>query len=243
MKTAIVTGASRGIGKACAIRLAKDGYAVVINYSSSDEQAQAVLKEITEAGGTAMVYKADVSDLNQVKKMMRDVAKEFGGIDVLVNNAGIVRDEYLLMLQQDTLDKCMDLNVKGYFYCAQQAVLKMFRQKSGVIINMSSVSSKFALPGQSVYSATKGAVNSMTQTMAKELAGYGIRVNAVAPGFIETEMLDAIPEEKKEEYLEHIPMHRLGKSEDVANIVSALASDAFSYVTGQVIVLDGGLSL
>ena len=194
MKTAIVTGASRGIGKACAIRLAKDGYAVVINYSSSDEQAQAVLKEITEAGGTAMVYKADVSDLNQVKKMMRDVAKEFGGIDVLVNNAGIVRDEYLLMLQQDTLDKCMDLNVKGYFYCAQQAVLKMFRQKSGVIINMSSVSSKFALPGQSVYSATKGAVNSMTQTMAKELAGYGIRVNAVAPGFIETEMLDAIPE-------------------------------------------------
>jgi 3-oxoacyl-[acyl-carrier protein] reductase len=175
--------------------------------------------------------------------MMREVQKTYGSIDVLVNNAGIVRDEYLLMLQPATLDQCMDLNVKGYFYCAQQAVLKMFRQKSGVIINMSSVSSKFALAGQSVYSATKGAVNSMTQTMAKELAGYGIRVNAVAPGFIETEMLDAIPEEKKEEYLEHIPMHRLGTAEDVANIVSALASDAFSYVTGQVVVLDGGLSL
>ena len=137
----------------------------------------------------------------------------------------------------------MNLNVKGYFYCAQQAVLKMFRKKSGVIINMSSVSSKFALPGQSVYSATKGAVNSMTQTMAKELAGYGIRVNAVAPGFIETEMLDAIPEEKKKEYLDAIPMHKLGKAEDVANVVSSLCSDAFSYVTGQVIVLDGGLSL
>lgn len=182
MKVALVTGASRGIGKACAIRLAKDGYAVVINYSHSEEQAQKVLDEIVAAGGTAITYKADVSDLNQVKQMVKDVSKELGGIDVLVNNAGIVRDEYLLMLNKDTLDTCMDLNVKGYFYCAQQAVLKMFRKKSGVIINMSSVSSKFALPGQSVYSATKGAVNSMTQTMAKELAGYGIRVNAVAPG-------------------------------------------------------------
>ena len=243
MKVALVTGASRGIGKACAIRLAKDGYAVVINYSHSEEQAQKVLDEIMAAGGTAITYKADVSDLNQVKQMVKDVSKELGGIDVLVNNAGIVRDEYLLMLNKDTLDTCMDLNVKGYFYCAQQVVLKMFRKKSGVIINMSSVSSKFALPGQSVYSATKGAVNSMTQTMAKELAGYGIRVNAVAPGFIETEMLDAIPEEKKKEYLDAIPMHKLGKAEDVANVVSSLCSDAFSYVTGQVIVLDGGLSL
>lgn len=243
MKVALVTGASKGIGKACAIRLAQDGYAVVINYSRSDEQAEEVRKTIAEQGGTASVYKADVSDLEQVKKMMRDVAKEYGGIDVLVNNAGIVKDEYLLMLNPETLDKCIDLNVKGYFYCAQQAVLKMFRKKSGVIVNMSSVSSKFALAGQSVYSATKGAVNSMTQTMAKELAGYGIRVNAVAPGFIETEMLDAIPEEKREEYLKAIPMHRLGRAEEVAAVVSALASDSFAYVTGQVIVLDGGLSL
>ena len=226
MKVALVTGASRGIGKACAIRLAKDGYAVVINYSHSEEQAQKVLDEIVAAGGTAITYKADVSDLNQVKQMVKDVSKELGGIDVLVNNAGIVRDEYLLMLNKDTLDTCMDLNVKGYFYCAQQAVLKMFRKKSGVIINMSSVSSKFALPGQSVYSATKGAVNSMTQTMAKELAGYGIRVNAVAPGFIETEMLDAIPEEKKKEYLDAIPMHKLGKSEDVANVAAVFADAA-----------------
>lgn len=243
MKVALVTGASKGIGRACAIRLARDGYAVIVNYSRSDEQAEEVKRVITENGGTASVYKADVSDLEQVKKMFRDVAKEYGGIDVLVNNAGVVKDEYLLMLNGETLDKCMDLNVKGYFYCAQQAVLKMFRKKSGVIVNMSSVSSRFALPGQSVYSATKGAVNSMTQTMAKELAGYGIRVNAVAPGFIETEMLDAIPEEKKEEYLKAIPMRRLGRAEDVANVVSALVSDSFAYVTGQVIVLDGGLSL
>lgn len=240
---AIVTGSSKGIGKACAIRLAKDGYKVVVNYSSSDKAAEDTLAQIKANGGDGIIYKADVSDLAQVKQMMRDVYKQFGSIDVLVNNAGIVRDEYLLMLNPETMDKCFDLNVKGYVYCAQQAVLKMFKQKHGVIINMSSVSSKFALPGQSVYSATKGAVNSLTQTLAKELSGYGIRVNAVAPGFIETEMIDAIPEETLKGYLDAIPMHRYGKSEDVANVVSALCSDAFSYVTGQVVVIDGGLSL
>ncbi len=243
MKVAIVTGSSKGIGKACAVRLAKDGYTVVVNYSSSDEAAQKTLDEIKSAGGDGMLYKADVSDLAQVKAMVREVYKAYGRIDVLVNNAGIVRDEFLLMLQKDTLDKCFDLNVKGYFYCAQAVALKMFKQKSGVIINMSSVSSKFALPGQSVYSATKGAVNSMTQTLAKELGGQGIRVNAVCPGFIATEMIDAIPQEKKDEYVKAIPAGRFGTAEEVANVVSALASDEFAYVTGQTIVLDGGLSL
>ncbi|MBR1714206.1 MAG: glucose 1-dehydrogenase [Treponema sp.] len=243
MKVAIVTGSSKGIGKACAVRLAKDGYTVVVNYSSSDEAAQKTLDEIKSAGGDGMLYKADVSDLAQVKAMVREVYKAYGRIDVLVNNAGIVRDEFLLMLQKDTLDKCFDLNVKGYFYCAQAAALKMFKQKSGVIINMSSVSSKFALPGQSVYSATKGAVNSMTQTLAKELGGQGIRVNAVCPGFIATEMIDAIPQEKRDEYVKAIPAGRFGTAEEVANVVSALASDEFAYVTGQTIVLDGGLSL
>ncbi len=243
MKVAIVTGSSRGIGKACAIRLAKDGFTVVINYSHSESEAKNVLKEIESFGGSGMIYRADVSKLDEVKAMMRDVSKTYGQIDVLVNNAGIVRDEYLLMLNPETLDKCFDLNVKGYFYCAQQAVLKMFRKKSGVVINMSSVSGILALAGQSVYSATKGAVNSLTQTMAKELAPYGIRVNAVAPGFIETEMLNALSDEKKQEYLNAIPMHRLGTVEDVANVVSMLASDAASYITGQIITVDGGISL
>ena len=243
MKVAIVTGSSRGIGKACAIRLAKDGFTVVINYSHSENEAKNVLKEIESFGGSGMIYRADVSKLDEVKAMMRDVSKTYGQIDVLVNNAGIVRDEYLLMLNPETLDKCIDLNVKGYFYCAQQAVLKMFRKKSGVVINMSSVSGILALAGQSVYSATKGAVNSLTQTMAKELAPYGIRVNAVAPGFIETEMLSALSDEKKQEYLNAIPMHRLGTVEDVANVVSMLASDAASYITGQIITVDGGISL
>ena len=240
---AIVTGSSKGIGKACAIRLAKDGYTVVVNYSSSDKAAEDTLAEIKANGGDGITYKADVSDLAQVKQMMRDVYKQFGSIDVLVNNAGIVRDEYLLMLNPETMDKCLNLNVKGYIYCAQQAVLKMFKQKHGVIINMSSVSSKMALPGQSVYSATKGAVNSLTQTLAKELSGYGIRVNAVCPGFIATDMIEQIPEETLKGYLDEIPMHRYGTAEDVANVVSSLCSDNFAYMTGQTLVLDGGLSL
>ena len=243
MKAALVTGASRGIGRACALRLAADGYAVAINYAHNEAEAQDVLDEIRQNGGEGMLCRADVSDPAQVKQMVRDVNKTLGGPDVLVNNAGIVRDEYLLMLNPETLDRCMELNVKGYFYCAQQAVLKMFRKKSGVVVNISSVSGSFALPGQSVYSATKGAVNAMTRTMAKELAPYGIRVNAVAPGFIETDMLDALPEEKKEEYLKAIPMHRLGQAQEVAGVVSMLVSDACAYMTGQILTLDGGLSL
>ena len=216
---------------------------VVVNYSHSDAEAAKTVEEIKAAGGDAVAYKADVSDLNQVKDMFKFVSDTYGRVDVLVNNAGIVRDEYLLMLTQENLDKCLDLNIKGYFYCAQQAALKMFSQKSGVIVNMSSVSSKMALAGQSVYSATKGAVNSMTQTMAKELARKKIRVNAVCPGFVQTEMVDQLPEDKKKEYLKEVPLGRFADVNEVAGLVSFLCSDDASYITGQAIVLDGGLSL
>ena len=238
MKVALVTGASKGIGKACALRLARDGYTVVVNYSSSDEAANATLDQIKAEGGDGMIYKADVSKLDEVKVMVREVFKAYGRIDVLVNNAGIVRDEYLMMMNPATLDKCFDLNVKGYFYCAQQVAVKMYKQKSGVIINMSSVSSKFALAGQAVYSATKGAVNSLTQTLAKELGGFGIRVNAVAPGFIRTHMVEGLDEV---ELKKTIPANRFGEAEEVAELVGFLVSDKAAYITGECISITGGL--
>ncbi len=242
-KVAIVTGASRGIGKACALRLAKEGINVVVNYNSSEEEAMKVVEAIKAMGVDAIAVKANMSVQKDVSALFREAFKYFGHIDILVNNAGVVDDAYLLMLNADSLDRSFNINVKGYFYACQQAALKMFKQKSGRIVNISSVSSKLALAGQSVYSATKGAVNSMTATLAKELAPYGIQVNAVAPGFIATEMIEAIPEEKKEEYLKNIPMGRLGTVEEVAEVVNMLCSDASSYITGQVIVMDGGLSL
>ncbi len=240
---ALVTGASRGIGRACAVKLAERGYDVAVNYNSNEAKAAEVVAEIEKLGVKAAAFKADTADLKAVQNMFREVQKTFGQLDVLVNNAGVVDDAYLLMINEDSLSKSLDINIKGYFHCAQQATLKMMSKKSGKIINISSVSSVLAVEGQGVYSATKGAVNSMTATLAKELAPRGIQVNAVAPGFIATEMMDAIPEEKKQEYLKAIPMNRFGSAEDVANTVAALCSEAFGYMTGQVIVLDGGLSL
>ncbi len=240
---ALVTGASRGIGKACALKLAEDGYDVAVNYNSNEQKAAEVVAEIEKLGRKAVAFKADTADLKAVQGMFREIQKEFGQLDVLVNNAGVVDDAYLLMINEDSLSRSLDINIKGYFHCAQQAALKMMSKKHGKIVNVSSVSSILAVEGQGVYSATKGAVNSMTATLAKELAPRGITVNAVAPGFIETEMLDNIPEDKKEAYIKSIPAGHFGTARDVANVVAALCSPAFDYVTGQVVVLDGGLSL
>ena len=242
-KTAVVTGGSRGIGKAIALRLAREGYDIAINYASNDEAAEAAKKEISEAGVRCEIYKADTSDIDHVKAMFKDIRKSFDTIDVLINNAGVVDDAYLLMIRQESLERSLAINIKGYINCAQAASLKMCSQRSGKIINVSSVSSILAVPGQTVYSATKGAVNSMTQTMAKELAQYGIQVNAVAPGFIGTDMIKSIPGDLAEKYLDAVPMKRFGTAEDVADCVASLLTDAFAYMTGQVIVLDGGLSL
>jgi 3-oxoacyl-[acyl-carrier protein] reductase len=242
-KTALVTGASRGIGKAIALRLAKDGYDIAVNYNSNAEHAEQTAEEIRALGVSAKTYKADTSNIDEVKAMFRELRKDFGGLDVLVNNAGVVDDAYLLMVGQESLEKSLSINIKGYINCAKQAALRMAGAGKGLIINVSSVSSILAVEGQTVYSATKGAVNSMTATMAKELAPRGIRVNAVAPGFIGTDMLKSIPEDLAAKYVEAIPLKKFGTAEDVANVVASLCSDDFSYMTGQVIVLDGGLSL
>ena len=243
MSVAIVTGASRGIGRACALALAKQGYDVAVNYVSNEEAAKRVMEEVQGFGVRALTVRADASDLPAVKDMFRTVVRELGGVDVLVNNAGVVDDRFLLMLTEDSLSRSLDINIKGYFHCAQQAALKMMRKKSGIIVNVSSVSSVMAIPGQSVYSATKGAVNALTATLAKELAPYGIRVNAVAPGFVETEMLDHIPQEQKEAYLKAVPMGRFATPQEVADAVCTLCRPELSYLTGQTLILDGGLSL
>lgn len=242
-KVALVTGASRGIGRAIAIKLAESGYDVAVNYNSNEAEAEKVADKIRSYGRRAMIVKANAGDRSDVNAMFRSVVKELGHIDVLVNNAGVVDDAFLLMLSPDSLDRSLNINVKGYFYCAQAATLKMFKAKKGVIINISSVSSMMALPGQSVYAATKGAINSMTATLARELAPYGIRVNAIAPGFIATDMVANLPEDKIQEYLTQIPLGRLGKVEEVAELAAFLASDEASYITGQTLVIDGGLSL
>ncbi len=241
MSVAVVTGASRGIGKACAVAFAKRGYDVAVNYASNEIAAQETVRELTALGVRAVAIRANTAELAEVKDLFRTAMRELGGIDVLVNNAGVVDDRYLLMLTEESLERSLDINIKGYFHCAQQAALKMMRKKSGVIINISSVSAVLAIAGQSVYSATKGAVNAMTATLAKELAPYGIRVNAVAPGFVETQMLDHIPEEQKEAYLKAVPMGRFATVQEVADAVCALCE--LPYLTGQTLILDGGLSL
>ena len=242
-KTAVVTGGSRGIGKAIALKLADSGYDIALNYASNDEAAKITQEEIISRGVRCEIFKADTSDIGQVKAMFKDIKKSFETLDVLINNAGVVDDAYLLMIRQESMERSLDINIKGYINCAQAASLKMCSQRSGKIINVSSVSSILAVPGQTVYSATKGAVNSMTQTMAKELAPYGIQVNAVAPGFVGTDMIKSIPGDLAEKYLDSVPMKRFGTAEDVADCVASLLTDAFAYMTGQVIVLDGGLSL
>ena len=214
-----------------------------MNYNSNEAKAQEVVSAIEALGQKAVAIKANTADLKEVQNMFREAHKAFGRLDVLVNNAGVVDDAYLLMINEDSLTRSLDINIKGYFHCAQQAALKMFKKKSGVIVNISSVSSVLAIPGQSVYSATKGAVNALTATLAKELAPYGIRVNAVAPGFVETEMLDHIPQEQREGYLKSVPMGRFAKPEEVGDAVCTLCDPTLSYLTGQTLILDGGLSL
>ena len=250
MKVALITGASRGIGRACAVRLAADGYTVVINYSHSEAEALAALEEIRAAGGDGMICKADVSNPEEVREMVTLVDKTYGQIDLLVNNAGVVKDEYLLMMNPDTLDKCLSLNVKGYFFCAQAVALKMFRKKRGVILNMSSVSGELALAGQSVYSATKGAVNSMTRVLAKELSPKGIRVNAIAPGFFITEQNrtlltnpDGTYTKRGNDVITQTPFGRMGDPEELCGTIHYLMSDAAKFVTGTVAVVDGGFNV
>ena len=238
-QTAIVTGASRGIGKAIAIFLAKEGAEVIINYSSSLENANKVVSEINSFGGKAYPLQADISDENSVNELIKTVLDKNNQIDVLVNNAGITKDGLLMRMKTNDWQKVLDLNLSGVFYCTRAVSRQMLKQKKGRIINITSVVGLMGNPGQANYSAAKAGVVGLTQSAAKEFASRGITVNAVAPGFISTDMTKDL---NSESILSAIPLGRFGKPEDVAGAVRFLAADpSAAYITGQTIQVDGGM--
>ncbi|NEP57446.1 MAG: 3-oxoacyl-[acyl-carrier-protein] reductase [Symploca sp. SIO2G7] len=238
-KVAIITGASRGIGRAIAFALAAEGAKVVVNYASSSEAAQQVVTKITEAGGDALALQADVSQEEQVSALLKSTIEKYGQIDVLVNNAGITRDNLLLRMKPADWQAVINLNLTGVFLCTKAVSKIMLKQRSGRIINIASVAGQMGNPGQANYSAAKAGVIGFTKTIAKELASRSITVNAVAPGFIATEMTKELD---SEDILQHIPLARYGKPEEVAGMVKFLAADpAAAYITGQVFNVDGGM--
>lgn len=241
VKTALVTGASRGIGAAIAKKLAARGFMVIINYGHSSAAAEEVKNQIEQAGGQAVLMQGDVSSGDDVDRMFKDIKKTWGRLDVLVNNAGINRDTLLVRMKEDQWDAVLSTDLKSVFFTTKAAASLMMRQRSGFIINIASVVGITGNAGQANYAAAKAGVIGFTKSVAKELAARGIRVNAIAPGFIETDMTDAIPEKIREGMLETIPLRRGGKAEDVANAVAFLASDDAGYITGQVLKVDGGM--
>ncbi|WP_342472872.1 3-oxoacyl-[acyl-carrier-protein] reductase [Metasolibacillus sp. FSL H7-0170] len=240
-KTAVVTGASRGIGQAIALELAKQGAKVVVNYSGSEARALQVVEQIQAAGGEAIAVQANVADAESVTQLMNKTLETFGSIDILVNNAGITRDNLLMRMKEDEWDDVMNTNLKGVFLCTKAVTRQMMKQRSGRIINISSIVGVAGNAGQANYVAAKAGVIGLTKTTAKELASRNILVNAIAPGFITTEMTDELPEELKAAMLAQIPLAKLGQPEDIAKAVVFFASDAAGYITGQTLHIDGGM--
>ncbi|WP_299087078.1 3-oxoacyl-[acyl-carrier-protein] reductase [uncultured Metabacillus sp.] len=240
-KVALVTGASRGIGRAIALDLAKNGASVAVNYAGNEAKANEVVDEIKAGGGNAFAIKADVSNSEDVTQMVKEVINQFGQLDILVNNAGITRDNLLMRMKDNEWDDVINTNLKGVFLCTKAVTRQMMKQRSGRIINITSVVGVSGNPGQSNYVAAKAGVIGLTKTTAKELASRNITVNAVAPGFITTDMTDELSEEMKTEMLKQIPLAKLGEPSDIANIVSFLASDKSKYITGQTMHVNGGM--
>ncbi len=242
-KTALVTGASRGIGRQIALTLAKYGADVIINYNGSARKAEEVAEEIRAMGRRAETVQCSVADFEACKEMAEFALKAFGHIDILVNNAGITRDNLLMRISESDFDAVIDTNLKGTFNTIHHFYKTFLKQRSGRIINLSSVTGILGNAGQANYAASKAGVIGLTKSVARELAGRNITVNAVAPGFIETDMTAAMPQAAKDAMLPTIPMQRLGAPEDVARAVAFLASDEAAYVTGQVLCVDGGMAM
>jgi len=242
-QVAVVTGASRGIGRAIALDLAMNGANVVVNYSGSEAAANEVVEEIKAMGRESFLYRCNVSDADMVQAMMNETMEQFGKIDILVNNAGITRDTLLMRMKEEDFDAVLDTNLKGVFLCTKAVTRQMMKQRSGRIINISSIVGICGNLGQANYVAAKAGVIGLTKSTALELAARGITCNAIAPGFIQTDMTDELPEEVKQQMLARIPLARFGNPEDIAKTVSFLASDEAAYITGQTIQVDGGMVL
>ena len=242
-KIVLVTGAGRGIGASIAKRFASEGAEVIVNYSGNDEAAQKTVDEITATGGQAQKYKCSVNDSESVKVMIDEIIKKFGRIDILVNNAGITKDGLMLRMTDEDFDRVIDVNLKGTFNCTKYVSKYMLKQKSGKIINISSVVGLSGNAGQVNYSASKAGIIGITKSAAKELSSRGITVNAVAPGYVDTDMTKVLSDNIRNEILKNIPLQRMGNVEDISNCVAFLASEDASYITGQVISVDGGMHI
>lgn len=242
-KVALVTGASRGIGRAIAIALAKEGASVLVNYNGSRERALEVVEQIEKEGGRAEAVGCDVSDFEACGKMIEEAVAKYSHIDILVNNAGVTRDGLIMRMSEADYDQVLDTNLKGAFNTIRHLSRQLLKQKSGKIINISSASGILGNAGQANYSASKAGLIGLTKSVARELASRGICVNAVAPGFVDTEMTQAMPEKVREDAVKTIPLGRMGSPEDIARIVVFLAGEAGDYITGQVFCVDGGLCI
>ncbi|MEI4768609.1 3-oxoacyl-[acyl-carrier-protein] reductase [Psychrobacillus sp. FJAT-51614] len=240
-KSAIVTGASRGIGKDIALYLAKEGAKVAVNYSGSKEKAEAVVEEIKSFGGEAFTIQANVDQAEDVQNLISATLENFGSIDILINNAGITRDNLLMRMKEQEWDDVLDTNLKGVFLCTKAVTRQMMKQRKGRIINITSIVGVSGNPGQANYVAAKAGVIGLTKSTALELASRNITVNSVAPGFITTDMTDALPEEVKTQMLSQIPLAKFGNTEDIAKAVAFLASDDANYITGQTLHVNGGM--
>ncbi|QDW91828.1 3-oxoacyl-[acyl-carrier-protein] reductase [Staphylococcus chromogenes] len=242
-KVALVTGASRGIGRSIALQLAEEGFNVAVNYAGNKEKAEEVVNQIKEKGVEAFAIQANVSNPDEVKAMIKEVVNQFGSVDVLVNNAGITRDNLLMRMKEQEWDDVIDTNLKGVFNCIQKVTPQMLRQKGGRIINLTSIVGAVGNPGQINYVASKAGVIGMTKTAARELASRQITVNAVAPGFIVSDMTNALNEDLKDGMKAQIPLGHFGEDTDIAHTVAFLASDKAKYITGQTIHVNGGMHM